>query len=84
MAMPNATAQNIEEWLMRRIAKELKVGADKIDVHKPFARYGMSSLTAVTISGDLEQWLKTELSPTLLWDYPTIASLAKHLAEEHG
>jgi len=34
------------------------------------------------LSGDLEAWLGRELSPSLIYDYPTIESLARHLAEE--
>jgi acyl carrier protein len=37
---------------------------------------------AIGLTGDLEDWLGTRLDPTLLYDYPTVAALAKHLAIE--
>lgn len=32
------------------------------------------------LSGDLEEWLERRLSPTVVYQYPTIAALAEHLA----
>ena len=46
----------------------------------PFVDYGLDSVQAVSIVGDLETWLGRSLSPTLIWDFPTIEDLAKHLA----
>jgi acyl carrier protein len=34
------------------------------------------------MSGDLEDWVGRKIDPTLLYDYPTIETLAQHLAEE--
>jgi acyl carrier protein len=36
----------------------------------------------VVLSGDLQTWLEIELDPTLLYDYPTIQSLAEYLVEK--
>jgi acyl carrier protein len=74
------TEQEIQDWLAARVAEELEVDPAKLDVRKPFTELGMSSRTAVGIVGDLERWMKRRLSPTLLWDYPDIQSLARHLA----
>jgi len=72
-------AEAIEEWLVAHLAMELKIEPCEIDVGEPFASFGMDSVAAVGLSGDLEDWLGRELSPTLVWDYPTIAVLARHL-----
>jgi acyl carrier protein len=77
-----ATPRDIEEWLTDYLAPLLKIPSDRIDPRRPFAEYGLDSLAAVTLSGDLERWLGVQLSPTLAWDYPTIQSLARHLAEQ--
>jgi acyl carrier protein len=69
----------IQIWLVERIAKALEMGSQRIDVETPFARLGLDSRTAVGISGELERWLGRRLSPTLIWDFPTIAALARHL-----
>jgi acyl carrier protein len=71
--------QAIQEWLVQRIAKALEMGSQRIDVETPFARLGLDSRTAVGMSGELERRLGRRLSPTLIWDFPTIAALARHL-----
>jgi len=76
------TAVEIERWLIGKLAEELGLKSDEIDVREPVSSYGVDSMTALTLTGDLEEWLGLTLSPTLAWDYPTVASLAEHLSEE--
>jgi acyl carrier protein len=74
----------IQNWLVNKIAEQLKIGADTIKVTEPLTRYGLDSIDSVTIVGDLEDWLDEELPPTLLWDNPTIAKAAQYLVDEVG
>ncbi len=74
------TARDIEGWIAAYLARILEVDPREIDRRRPFAEYGLDSLSAVTLSGELEEWLGRELSPTLAWDYPTIDALARHLS----
>ncbi len=76
------SAEAIQAWLVSQISKRLKVAVQRIDVREPLVRYGLDSLEAANISCELEIWLGRRLSPTLVYDYPTIESLAQHLAEE--
>ncbi|MEP8623894.1 beta-ketoacyl synthase N-terminal-like domain-containing protein [Enterobacter cloacae] len=46
-----------------------------------FIGFGMSSLQAVGVIGELEQHLGRELSPALIYDYPTINQLATALGQ---
>ena len=67
-----------------QIAEYLKVNSHKIDVHnidvrKPLNSYGLDSLAIMELSYQLEKWLGYKISPTILYDYPTIEALAKHL-----
>ncbi|HEV7509231.1 MAG TPA: SDR family NAD(P)-dependent oxidoreductase [Thermoanaerobaculia bacterium] len=73
-------AIRIQEWLVARLAEELELSPAEIEVSEPYSSYGLSSREAVGISGDLEEWLGTRLSPTLLYDYPSIEALSRHLA----
>ena len=75
---PSASA--IQEWLILRISELLAIARAEIIVTEPFASYGMSSMAAVSLAGDLEDWLGFRLAPTLAWDYPTVEELAQHLA----
>lgn len=76
------TVKKIQAWLVSRLAEQLEINSNQIDVTIPFEQYGVDSLTAVSLTGDLEKWLGCEINPTLLYDYPTIKALAQHLFEE--
>jgi acyl carrier protein len=74
--------QEIQGWIVQRVAETLAIDTQGVDPTLPFADYGFDSRTAVRLSGELEEQLGLELSPTLVWDYPTIASMASFLAAE--
>ena len=76
---PPTTAE-IQAWIVSYLAELLEVDPDEVDVTIPFDRYGLDSAAAVGLTGDLEEWLGKEVDPTVLYDYPTIASLVKHLS----
>lgn len=75
-------AVEIQNWIISYLAELLEVDQEAIDITIPFDRYGLDSSAAIELSGDLEDWLGRELVPTLLYDYPTVEALAKHLSEE--
>jgi acyl carrier protein len=72
--------QEIEKWLIEQIAGILYLDPQQIDPQATFNSYGLSSRDAVMLSGDLEEWLGRRLSPTLVYEYPTIDNLAEYLA----
>jgi len=67
-------------WLER----ELNLAPSEIDADKTFVRYGMDSMHAMMLVGDLEQLLARRLPPTLAWDYPTLKALGDHLGWDTG
>ena len=71
----------IQHWLISHLAGALNLPTSAIDLETPFDHYGVDSLIAVTMTGDLEEWLGVEIPVTLAWDYPNIATLAAYLAE---
>jgi acyl transferase domain-containing protein/acyl-CoA synthetase (AMP-forming)/AMP-acid ligase II/NADPH:quinone reductase-like Zn-dependent oxidoreductase/NAD(P)-dependent dehydrogenase (short-subunit alcohol dehydrogenase family)/acyl carrier protein len=75
-------AVTIQAWLIAQLANALKLRAEDIDVREPFQRYGLDSVAAVSLTGDLETWLGRRVSPTLIYEYPSIESLALHLSNE--
>ena len=72
-------ASEVEAWLVARLAAMLGVAAESIDARRPFASFGLGSLQAVSLAGELEQWLGRPLSPTLVYEYPTVEALALFL-----
>lgn len=78
------TEEAIRGWLIANIASVVNMEPARIDVQQTFDHYGLDSLQAVSLSGDLENWLNREVSPTVVWDYPTVEQLARHLSENHS
>jgi acyl-CoA synthetase (AMP-forming)/AMP-acid ligase II/acyl carrier protein len=77
---PTFTEEVIKDCLVSQLAIHLKVPPDEIDISEPFASYGLDSSLAVSLTGELEDWLSCELEPTLFWEYPSIEALAEYLA----
>ncbi len=79
---PARASNEIERWLVSRLATTLGLDPSSVDVGRPFAAFGLGSLQAVALAGELEEWLGRRLSPTLVYDYPTVEALARYLAGE--
>ncbi len=78
------TKLEVEDWLIANLAVYLKVQPDEIDISQPFAYYGLDSSVAVSLTGDLADWLHLkQLDPMLFWEYPNIEALAQHLVSIH-
>ncbi|ABC34369.1 acyl carrier protein [Burkholderia thailandensis] len=75
------TADAIERWLIGRIAAATGCAAAAIDPDKAMEAYGLTSVIAVGLSAELEDWLGIDVDATIVWDYPTVAGLAAHLAD---
>lgn len=73
------TEEAIQQWLVQQLSRRLKIAPGDIGLREPFARFGLDSIGAVGLSGELETWLGRRLDPTLAYDYPSVAALAAHL-----
>jgi acyl carrier protein len=72
--------ETIQEWLVIHLAERLATDPEGIDIREPFSNYNLDSAQVLVLASELEEWLGSELSPTLLWNYPTIEALAQRLA----
>jgi acyl carrier protein len=72
----------IQIWLITKISQQVGIPPDEIDIRQPFHAYHIDSVKAVGLSGELADWLGKPVSPTLIYDYPTIEALAQYL--NHG
>jgi acyl carrier protein len=70
----------LREWLTVRLARYL--GRQDIDPHVPLAEYGIDSLVALSLYGDLEEELDLPVDVTVVLDYPTVDALARHLSQQ--
>ncbi|MBJ7298636.1 MAG: acyl carrier protein, partial [Dolichospermum sp.] len=61
------TQEQISKWIKSYLADILEVEPEKIDENYEFERFGINSSAAVSLVGDLEEWLGFELSPSLFF-----------------
>ncbi len=61
------------------LAKELRLPLEQVHVDRPLTEYGLDSIGALTLAGELEEQYELELPATLLWDCPTVNHLAGYL-----
>jgi len=69
----------IRAWLVSRLAKQLKLDPAEINPSTQFDAYGLDSRVAVQVAGELEKLMDRRLSPALLFEHPSIDSLASFL-----
>ena len=72
----------LEAELTTILAGNLLIAEAEIDARLPFAEMGLNSVMAMSIRRDAERLLGIELSATMLWNHPTISSLAAFLAKK--
>jgi len=78
------TEAEIRDWCLvyvRRIVDDpgVAVGADI-----SFPEMGLDSATSSYFIVELEEWVGVELEAELVFDYPTIAELARHIVERRA
>jgi thioester reductase-like protein len=77
------SAEQIQDFMVSKLAEVLEVTAAEIDVNEHLENYGLDSAQAMMIISQLETLLGFKPSPVLLWHYPTIATLSQRLSEEN-
>lgn len=71
--------EHLRSTLVSLLSRELKLPAAQVRTERPLTEYGLDSIAALTIAGELEEQFSVELPSTLLWDHPTIDEIAGHL-----
>ncbi len=78
----NPRRREIATWLANRLGELMAVSPQGLSYQEPMASFGLDSLKVVRLSAELEDLLGLKLSPTLVYDYPTIDSLSSYLAHQ--
>ncbi|MET8842361.1 amino acid adenylation domain-containing protein [Streptomyces rubiginosohelvolus] len=72
----------LEEAVLRETASAAGLpGSEGLDADRPFRELGFDSVAAVSLRGRLARALSVPLPVTVVFDHPTPARLAEHLAE---
>jgi len=73
----------LEEHVQSLASRALgRTGNRSLDPRRPLHEVGLDSLLSVELRNALASSLNRSLSATLLFDYPTVESLSRHLAKE--
>lgn len=79
-----ASHAQIVEWCRQHIAKLLNIPIERIRADAEFDSFGLDSAAAVSLVVDLEEWLGIEISPSLLFDFPTIQAVASEITRQQN
>ena len=79
---PDDLHAELQNGLRAILATELRTPENEVELDRPFAEMGLNSVMAMSIRREVEQLVGLELSATMLWNHPTIASFASYLAEQ--
>jgi len=72
----------LERHLREHAARVLGLSPARIAVDQPLGNLGFDSLMTLELRNRLESSLGLKLSATVVWNYPTLAALAEHLARK--
>jgi acyl carrier protein len=76
--------QTLVDWLLGQVGFYLEIAAEKIDPNGKLVEYGLDSVYALSLCGDIEDEYGIEIEPTLAWDYPTVNAIAGFLTTRLG
>lgn len=74
----------IRDWCLDYIKRTIDDPAIAVGSEIPFAQMGLDSATSAYFIVELEEWLGAELGPELVFDYPTIDELVRHIVGRRG
>ena len=75
------TVAELRDWLREWVSEATGMPADQISEDRPMEEFGLSSRDAVALGGDIEDKTGVVLTATVVYQHPTIASLAKRIIE---
>lgn len=72
----------IARWITEQVADYVGVAPTQLHPSMPLAEYGLDSVSAVGLCGDIERRFQIVVDPTMVFDYPTIDRIAGFIAAE--
>jgi amino acid adenylation domain-containing protein len=74
----------IRHHLLERISASLRISRDQIPLDKSFNSLGVDSIKAVELMDALGRDFEVAISPTVLFEAPTVVELARYLVQHCG
>jgi acyl carrier protein len=78
---PEERIMFLEDYVRTVIGQVLRLDRSLITSDRPLGTLGLESLSAIELRNRLESGLALTLSATVMWNHPTVATLAKYLAD---
>lgn len=72
----------IQQWLVSQVSQQTGLSPNAVDIQARLDSFGMDSAQAMGLMNQAENLVGFEVSPALLWHYPTIRLLSERLAED--
>ncbi|WP_139487920.1 SDR family NAD(P)-dependent oxidoreductase [Brevibacillus dissolubilis] len=79
----SAVLEKVQNILVQKVSKLLKVKMEDIDVDVELNEYGFDSVTLTELATQLNQQYKLELTPAVFFEHSTLHSFAEFLASEY-
>lgn len=76
-ATTDMSVTELREWLRRWVADATGQPIEQITVDRPMEEFGLASRDAIALGGDIEELTGVVLTATIVYQHPTIASLAE-------
>ena len=80
--MSAVSESDIQAWCAAYLRKALKLPEHTIDVNTEFAALGLDSAESVFFVSAIEDWLGLELASDTVMEHPTLAKLARFIADQ--
>ncbi|MCP5006371.1 MAG: hypothetical protein GY941_20900, partial [Planctomycetes bacterium] len=80
----NLYFDSMDSFLQSIIATELTIDVDKVAMDCGYYELGLDSAMLLKVVQSIESVLSTTLSPTLLFEHTTIATLSQHLSKSYN
>ncbi|MFE3754126.1 polyketide synthase Pks13 [Nocardia tengchongensis] len=78
-AVADMSVQDLREWLRRWVADATGQPLENITVDRPMEEFGLASRDALALGGDIEELTGVVLNATIVYQHPTIGSLAERI-----
>jgi acyl carrier protein len=79
MATTTLTQRMVKDWLITRIVQILQLAPEEVSSHAVFSELGMSSLQAIELAAELENWSDRKIPATIVYEYPTIEDASAYV-----
>ncbi|MGW5378600.1 polyketide synthase Pks13 [Nocardia sp. NPDC003999] len=78
-AQTDMSVAELREWLRRWVSEATGQPIEQITVDRPMEEFGLASRDAIALGGDIEELTGVMLNATIVYQHPTIASLAERI-----